>query len=115
MTSRLGRIVDRTRQLTAEVEARPESSPATVHAELRTLSKRVKLISRAITLSVLTALLICAIVAALFINTLLTRDASQVIAWAFAASMIAFFVSLLMFLREIMLATRTFRLELPDR
>ena len=113
MTSRLGRIVDRTRQLSAEVEARPESSRATVYDELRTLSKRAKLISRAITLSVLAALLICAIVAALFINTFLERDTARLIAWGFAAAMIAFFVALLMFLREIMLATRAFRIELP--
>jgi hypothetical protein len=68
MTSRLGRIIDRARVL----EDRLDNASAELHPALRTdlatLSRRAKLISCAITLCTATALLVCTVIAVLFLS-----------------------------------------------
>jgi hypothetical protein len=107
MTNRLARIVDRARTVERDVNQRGAAPDAGVVAELATLSRRAKLIHRAITLCTVTALLICAVIAVLFLGAFLTVDASRVVGWLFVAAMLAFFCGLLLFLREIFLATAT--------
>jgi hypothetical protein len=109
MTNRLSRVIDRSRVL----ETRPptdESAARSVHAELLTLSRRAKLVSRSITLCTMTALFVCAVIVVLFLGAFLRFDASIPVALLFIAAMSAFFLGLLSFLREILLGTANLRI-----
>lgn len=107
MTNRLSRIVDRARTLERELAQRGQPPEASAIDELRTLSRRREFINRAITLCTVTALLICSVIAVLFLGAFLTVDTSRVVGLLFVAAMFAFIVGLVMFLREIFLASKT--------
>jgi len=110
MTNRLGRIIDRARVLEDRLDnTSPELHPA-LRTDLTTLSRRAKLISRAITLCTATALLVCTVIAVLFLSAFLRFDASIPVALLFIAAMLAFFLGLLWFLREIYVATVNLRI-----
>ncbi|PYO99336.1 MAG: hypothetical protein DMD61_07515 [Gemmatimonadetes bacterium] len=61
-------------------------------------------------LTSLTALLVCAVIATLFLGAFARFDVSVPVALLFVAAMIALFVGLLAFLREIFLATANLRI-----
>ena len=65
------------------------------------LSQRAKLIYLAIALCTTTALLVCAVVAFLFVSAFLQFDASVIAALLVIAAMSTFVLGLLWFLREI--------------
>jgi hypothetical protein len=114
MTNRLARIVDRARILEAGAVRSGTTPTPTVIAGLAALSRRAKLIGRAITLCTITALLICAVIAVLFLGAFLKLDTSAWVALLFVMAMLAFFLGLLLFLREIILATATVRIGLQQ-
>ena len=110
MTNRLGRIIDRARVLEERLDnASTELHPA-LRTDLTTLSRRAKLISCAITLCTATALLVCTVIAVLFLSAFLGFDLSIPLALLFIAAMLAFFLGLLWFLREIYVATVNLRI-----
>jgi len=109
LTNRLARIIDRARSLEATLPAAPEGSASSVHAELRVLSRRARLVQRAITLSTACALLICVVIVALFAGVALLRDLSWLIMVLFIAALCAFIGALLAFLLEIQAATASLR------
>lgn len=109
MASRLSRVIDRARVLEARLPAKPEDAES-LHGQLATLSRRAKLVNRSITLCTITALLVCAVIATLFLGAFLGFDATVAVALLFVAAMLAFFVGLLMFLREIFIATANLRI-----
>jgi hypothetical protein len=108
MAARLSRIVDRAR-VVEDLEAADPDGSAEAHAELRSLSRRAKIISRAIGLCTVTALLICTVIAILFLSAFVSLNASTVVALLFVAAMIAFIAALIMFLREVLIATAGLR------
>lgn len=108
LTSRLSRIVDRTRILEQQLAAAAVSSE-TLNDHLDTLHRRAHLINWALTLATLCALLICGVIGVLFIGAFFRINASQIIAVAFVVAMAALVGALLNFLREIFLATRGLR------
>ena len=110
MTSRLGRIIDRARVLEAQLEHATTASTAMLEADLETLTHRARLIGSAITLCTATALLVCTVIAVLFLSAFLQFDASVPVALLFVAAMLAFFLGLLWFLREILVATSSLRI-----
>ena len=110
MTSRLTRIVDRARLVEASLGTTPEDDLASVLSHLAALRRRAKSVNHAITLCTMTALVVCAVVATLFIAAFFRFDASFPIAVMFVSAMTTFFVGLLFFLREIFIATRTLRI-----
>jgi membrane-bound metal-dependent hydrolase YbcI (DUF457 family) len=105
LTNRLARIVDRGRALEATLPTATEDSVGNVQAELRTLSRRARLIHRGITLSTSCALLVCLVIVALFVGVALGRDLSMLIVVLFIAALCAFIGGLVSFLLEIRLAT----------
>jgi hypothetical protein len=109
MTNRLGRIIDRARVLEEKLERAAPELCAAPRADLAILSRRAKLISRAITLCT-TALLICAVIAILFLGASLHFDTRIPVTILFVAAMAAFCLGLLLFLREIYLATVNLRI-----
>jgi hypothetical protein len=110
MTNRLGRVIDRARILEERLETASPESVATLRADLAVLSRRAKLNGRAITLCTATALLVCTVIAVLFLSAFLQFDASIPVALLFVAAMLCFFLGLLWFLREIYLATKSVRI-----
>jgi len=110
MTNRLGRVIDRARVLEERLEGASAEYLATLRADLAVLSRRAKLIGRAITLCTMTALLVCTVIAVLFLSAFLQFDASIPVASLFIAAMLCFFLGLLWFLREIYLATKSLRI-----
>jgi len=109
LTSRLARVIDRSRALDTQLATASPDATA-VRGQLQTLSRRAKLISRAIALCTITALLVCAVIATLFLGAFARFDVSVPVALLFVAAMIALFVGLLAFLREIFLATANLRI-----
>lgn len=109
LTNRLGRIIDRTRALEERV-SKGEEDPEIVN-ELNTLFRRAHLINYAITLSTSCALLICLVVATLFIGDAFGITLGKTIASLFVLAMLALIGSLSFFLREIFVATNTLSLR----
>src|ERR1051325_2827565 len=110
LTNRLARVIDRRRALDTQLPTSPPPATAGIDAQLQALSRRAQLISRAITLCTITALLVCAVMAALFVGAFARFDASVPVALLFVAAMVALFVGLLSFLREIFIATANLRI-----
>ena len=109
--SRLSRIVDRSR----EVEPRLLASRGTEHdrwlGELRVLDRRMSLVGWAISLSVLSGVLICAVVVLLFSASLTRLHVATTIAWLFIGSMIAIGVAFAVFLIETRVGSRAVRVR----
>lgn len=109
--SRLSRIVDRSR----EIEPRLLASRGHEHdrwlAELRTLDNRMRLVSWTIWLSVLSAILTCAVVVLLFSASLSSLHYATAIAWLFIASMVAIGLAFAVFLVETQLGSRAVRVR----
>ena len=110
MTNRVGRIIDRARVLEEKLDGASAAILATLRADLGILSRRAKLISRAITLCTATALLVCTVIAVLFLSAFFRFDATIPVTLLFIAAMSTFFLGLVWFLREIYLATVTLRI-----
>jgi len=114
LTNRLGRIIDRARRLEEKLApaglsaGSPEA--AAIHADLATLSRRARLINAAVTLCTSSALLICAVIAVLFLSAFLRFDLTATVAFLFVAAMLALFGGLLFFLREVFVATASLRI-----
>ena len=113
LTNRLARIIDRGRLLESGLpRAVPETAPA-MRDELAVLARRASLINWAISLCTVCALLICAVIVALFLGPFLRLDLSAAVAWVFIAAMIPLCSGLVSFLREIFVATRHLRIGGP--
>ena len=110
MTNRLGRIVDRARSVEARLAGASSEDLHGFHNQLATYSRRAKLINRAITFCTVTALLICGVVAILFMGAFFEFDSSLTVAVLFVGAMTSLFIGLLHFLREIFMATRALRI-----
>ena len=106
LTNRLARIIDRSRDL--EQLLRDGSAPDRRESipELELLYRRMHLINYAITLSTACALLICLVVAALFIGDALGLELDRLIAGLFVLAMLSLIGSYSLLLREIMVAPR---------
>ena len=110
LTNRLARIIDRARTLEQQSVHAAAVDQSRLHDELRLLSRRARLINTAVSLSTLCALLICAVIVALFLGAFLATDLSLLIGLIFTGGMLALFWALVSFLREIRLAIRTMRI-----
>lgn len=110
MLGRLARIVDRGRQLTEHPVPEELQSGETLQTEFRALDRRRHFASAAITACTLSALLICMVIAALFVEVLVLTQLKWLVGSLFTASMVALVVGLAYFLREVHLATLTVRI-----
>jgi hypothetical protein len=109
MAGRLARIIDRGRQLTEHPVSHEPHFGETVQVELHGLESRRHLASAAITACTFSALLVCTVIAALFLEVLLQVELKWLLGLLFTASTLALVVGLAYFLREVHLATRTVR------
>ena len=109
MNHRLSRVMDRVRVL----EVKQEQGVIDMHvidSELATLSKRAGLVIKSITLCTMTALLICAVIATLFLGAAFKFNTGSIVSFFFITAMLSFFTGLLIFLREIFIAMANLRI-----
>ncbi len=110
LTNRLARIIDRTRTL----EDRLDVAQQLVHRdlfmdELDILYRRWHLINLAITLSTACGLLICLVIAMLFLGDTANLPLDRYIAGLFVVAMVCLIGSFMYLLREIFVASSTLR------
>ncbi len=112
VASRLGRVVDRARNLEERFLAGPTPDEmARIKSELIILDRRVRLSQRAVVLFSLAALLVCLVVATLFVGEFVTLPVGGPVAMMFIAAMLAMIGGLTLFLLETTIATRTIRVR----
>jgi hypothetical protein len=112
MTNRLGRAIDRARQLKAELPKRTEQEREQVQAQVAIIYQRAKLIRLSITLSALSALLAAALVVTLFLTALLQWQNGWPVSLVFIGCMVSLIASLVTFICDINLSLRALKLEL---
>jgi hypothetical protein len=110
MTGRLARIIDRGRRLTENPLPQGEPVRESLAVELACLERRRHLASAAITSCTLAALLVCMVIATLFLEEMLDAPLKAVVGILFTGSTLTLVVGLAFFLREVHLATQTVRI-----
>ena len=110
LTNRLARIIDRARILEGRLPGSSEKEQAELHKALLTLMRRSRLIHWAISLCTMCALCICIVIAALFAGAFWVVDVSAVIGLLFIFAMVVLICGLVIFLREISMATASVRI-----
>lgn len=114
MTGRLARIIDRGRHLAEnELPSHPQVR-AIIDVELGSLERRRLYAGAAITACTLAALLVCMVIASLFLEVVLDAPLKWLVGVLFTASTIALIIGLAFFLREVHLATSTGRIPIRD-
>jgi hypothetical protein len=110
MTNRLGRVIDRARIQEAKLDAATTKVLADLHTHLATLSRRADLIGHAIALCTTAAVLVCTVIALLFLGDYLRYDMSIPVALLFILAMLLLVLGLINFLREVFLAKGSLRI-----
>ena len=108
LTNRLARIIDRTRVLDDQLK---ESANAEYSAERETLYTRAHLINTAITSSTACGLMVCLVIALLFLGDTTNLPLDRYIAGLFVIAMLGLISSFVFFLREIFIASRFMRMQ----
>lgn len=104
LVNRLARVVDRFRVLESIQPAAVDAAHISLQAEMGVLAWRARMVHWAIGFCTSSALLVCMVIATLFIGSITSVEMPGVIAALFIAAMLALVVGLLCFLREIALA-----------
>jgi Protein of unknown function (DUF2721) len=110
LSSRLGRVVDRSRELQDRHMATEGADHDMVVAEIRMIDRRITLITRAIRLMVVSGLFIGTTVAVLFLEELATLNLQRVAAATFLASVGLLMWALVLFLNETQIAAQQLRI-----
>ena len=106
LTSRLGRIIDRSRFLHSKLlSLKKGTQDKEIQVELMVLTKRNRLINWAIGLCTICVLLICSVIAILFLDSFIILNMAIPIASLFVAAMLSLIMALILFIGEIYLAT----------
>jgi hypothetical protein len=115
LTNRLARAVDRAREIEALLADGDAPHAAALEAEHASCAHRSRLILRAIALCVIASLLVCAVIVGLFVTAYYkwSPDLTRVVAGLFSAALVALIGGLLVFLREVYVATATLRFGMP--
>jgi len=104
---RLGRAVDRRRELEERLAALSQGELPSAQDELATIARRIRFVYLAIVFAVISALFTALLIAGAFVGAFVRTDLSFSIAAMFVCAMVALIVCLLLFLREIFLAVST--------
>jgi hypothetical protein len=110
LSTRLARIVDRARALNERLETVPGDRVGAIHAEMRTLALRRRLVNLAITSGTTAALLVCVSIATVFLGAVMKANVTLIVALLFILAMAAFVAALVFFLREVLQAVRSLHL-----
>src|SRR5450432_3251409 len=91
MTNRLGRAIDRARQLKGDLSKRTEHDREQVMAQVAIIYRRAQLIRLSITLAALSALLASGLIIVLFVTALLQCEQGLLVSLIFIACMVSLF------------------------
>ncbi len=111
MVHRLSRVVDRARHLEANVAGFAPDKRRIAIDDLAVLAKRMAAANWAIALCTMAALLVCLVVALLFLEQLLGGRLDVVVAWMFVSATLLLTGGLMLFLWEVQLALRSVRVR----
>jgi hypothetical protein len=104
---RLGRAVDRRRDLELRLPGMGTEEKPSARAELGVIERRIRFVYLSILFAVVSGLFICLLIVGAFVAAFVAADVSRTIAAMFACAMLALIACLLLFLREIFLAVST--------
>ena len=104
LSNRLGRVVDRIRELDALEPQVDAGQRATIQSELALLTRRMRLVYIAMASAVFCALFVGLLMVVAFVDAFVVADLWQTVGALFIAAMLAFIGSLCVFLREIFIA-----------
>ena len=110
LSTRLGRIVDRSRALQREHGETVGTEHDVVVGEMRLVDRRIRLIIRAILLLVISGISVGLTVTLLFVEELLDADLQGVIAVTFIVAVGLMMWALVLFLRETRIASSALRI-----
>ncbi|BBB13056.1 DUF2721 domain-containing protein [Sphingopyxis sp. FD7] len=111
-TGRLARVVDRSRVLIEQWGTTEGREHERLVAELRVVDRRMDIINNSIAAAVACGIVVCLLVALLFAQAFVGFNLGAAAAWVFALAMLLLLASLLLFLVEVRLATRTIHVPL---
>jgi hypothetical protein len=114
MAGRLARIIDRGRAFTEGRVPVGSSEEGSLNLERQSLERRRHLTSVAITSCTIAALLVCMVIAALFLEVMVRAPLKWLVGTLFTAAMFALLIGLTYFLREVHLAMHTVRIALHE-
>ena len=114
LTGRLARVVERAREVEALAKSAAPTDYPTHQQQLQVLSRRARLMNRAITLCTICALLVAFVVVALFVGAYVEFKLANVVALMFVIAMLSFIAALLCFLREVFLAIASLRIGVKN-
>src|SRR6185312_13520469 len=114
LTNRLGRTIDRSCQLKAELPKRNAHGRKHVLAQVEIIYRRARMVRLSITLSALSALFAAGLVIALFVTALLQWQQGLLVGILFIASMVSLVASLIAFIFDINLSLHALKLELDE-
>lgn len=106
LAARLARIVDRARSLESDVPTAEAEVQRAEIKELAILDRRMTMCHWAIGLCTVGALLVCVVVAVLFVAVLSALNFAVPVSLLFIATMVSVTLGLLLFLAEVTIATR---------
>ena len=114
MTNRLGRTIDRARQLTNELATQTGRERAQTPAQVDIIYQRAKIIRLAILFSVTSALLAALLVMTLFVTALLQLPIGWLACLIFIGCLGSLCASLIAFIGDINLSLQALKLELES-
>jgi hypothetical protein len=112
MTNRLGRAIDRARQLANEAKQQPEGKRTDLLAQVATIYLRAKVLRLTITLGALSLLLVGVLIISLFLSALLHFDDGTFMSVVFILCIVSLIGSLAAFLYDIHLSLAALKVEL---
>ncbi len=104
---RLGRAVDRRRELEGRLPSLAPGEQELARDELAVIARRIRFVYYAILAAVVSGLFVCLLIAGAFLGAFVRTDLSYTIGAMFVLAVLALIACLLLFLREIFLAVST--------
>lgn len=115
LTNRLGRTIDRTRQLSVEYRNTSGENHVRILSELKILIIRAKVLRSSNSLAVLSVLLVSFIIISLFWSVLYSCNISYLLVTLFISSIVSLILALALFIYDIELSLKALWIELPKK
>jgi len=112
LTNRLGRAVDRSRQLRQELREVPEEDRHRLSPQVQILFRRARLLRLSIIMAGLSVLLVAILIIVVFLTVLMKLEVGMAITLLFIGCMASLIVSLIAFIRDVQLSLQALKLEL---
>lgn len=114
LTNRLGRVIDRGRSLAGELREAPKKRRQTAAEQLHILSRRARLLQRAILFSVLCVLFAAVLIITLFFTAAMHFEDAWLVGGLFVCALGSLVASLIAFLQELNQSLIAFHLDIGE-